>query len=117
MIGVGYLAQCPEALVYHHDAISKAIESFQSFIEQYPGHPKVNKAKEHLADLRSRNGEYLFNIGEYYFRNEGALDAAAIYFGRIVNDYSDTCWGGKAQEKLSEIEEIKMRINEEGTKK
>ncbi|MEA3369629.1 MAG: outer membrane protein assembly factor BamD [Candidatus Ratteibacteria bacterium] len=111
MIGLIYWEQSPRVLAYHQDAINKAVESFQSFIKNYPENARVKEAKEYLCDLKNRQGEYLFNIGEYYYKNQGSLRAASIYYKKLSENFNATPWGGKAGERLLEIEEIERRID------
>ena len=116
MIGLIYWEQSPRALDYHQDAVNKAVESFQSFIKNYPENAKLKDAKEYLCDLRDRQGKYLFNIGEYYYKNKGSFRAASIYYKKLSENFSATPWGEKAGERLLEIEEIERRIKQEGIK-
>lgn len=113
MLGVIFREQCPRVLAYHQDIIDKAIESFQTFIKDYPGHRKVKQAEEYLLDLRNRKAESLFNVAEYYYKNEGSLKAAAIYYRKIKEEFGDTAWAEKARLRLLEIEEIEKRLEEE----
>jgi len=116
MIGVVYWDQTPPSLEYHQDIINKAIESFQIFIKNYPGHPKVKEAKQYLSNLIERQAELLFNIGEFYYKQEGSLKAASIYYRKLEENFSETHWGKEARKRLAEIEEIERRIKKEGTK-
>jgi len=112
MIGLVYWTQSPERLEYHQDAVNKAVDSFQSFIKDYPDHPKVKDAEKYLSDLKDRQGKYLFNIGEYYYKKEGSLKAASVYFKKLEENFKGSSWGEKAKERLAEIGEIERRIKE-----
>ncbi len=116
MIGLIYWEQSPRVCAYHQNAVNKAVESFQSFVKNYPENDRVKQAKEYLYNLRNRQGEYLFNIGEYYYKNEGSLKAASIYYKKLAEDFSETPCSEKARERLLEIEEIERRIKQEGIK-
>ena len=116
MIGLIYWEQSPREQDYYQDATNKAVESFQSFIKNYPENTKIKEAQEYLCNLKDRQGKYLLNIGDYYYKSEGSLRAASIYYKKLAENFSATPWGEKARGRLLEIEEIKRRIKQEGIK-
>ena len=60
-------------------------------------------AEKIVANLKSREAENAYKIGSFY--EERRLPASAIiYYKDIIQNYHDTEWAQKAQERLNEIE-------------
>ncbi|QQR68193.1 MAG: outer membrane protein assembly factor BamD [Candidatus Brocadia sp.] len=57
-----------------------------------------------IQEIRVIEAEREYNIGEFYLRRKKPV-AAAMYFGYVINDFPDTIWAEKADEK---IEFLKM---------
>ncbi len=113
MIGLSYWSQTPSEIQYHQDVIGKAVNQFRQFIADYPDHPKVTEAKQYISDLETRQAEAIFNIGNYYYKQEGSLRAASIYYRKVKDEFPETSWRKEAEKRLAEIEEIEKRIQKE----
>lgn len=69
-----------------------ALTQFNSFITQYPDNELVERARMHVANIRSKLAEKQYLNGKLYLRR-GYIDAARFYFKeRILEPYGDTPW-------------------------
>ena len=81
---------------------STAVSEFKDFIAQHPDTELSQKAKEHMADLRTKEAENNFLIAQFYVKQKN-YKAAKVYYNEIVNEYDDTVWAKKALEKIQEF--------------
>lgn len=73
----------------------RALEQFERYRREHPGHARNQDAAQHVARLRARLARKLLNAGELYVRlREGG--AARRYFERVRDDYADTPVLGRA---------------------
>ena len=80
----------------------EALNYFRYFIEDNPGSPLVEQARERIADCRSRLAEKQHLGGRLYHR-QGYLEAARMTYEDVLRSYPDTPWYYRALLRLGEI--------------
>ena len=60
-------------------------------------------AKQVVDKLKSREAENEFETAKFY-ESRKLPGSAIIYYKDVVQNYSDTDWAKKAQERLNELE-------------
>lgn len=73
----------------------RALNQFQRFQRDHPGHTRAADAENKTATLRAKLGRKLLNTGSLYVALRRG-EAARIYFQRVLDDYSDTPLTGEA---------------------
>lgn len=103
--------QIPLSKVYHekqqernYGLLVSAREGFEEYLVSNPRGMHIEDAKKMIQEIRVIEAEREYNIGEFYLRRKKPV-AAAMYFGYVINDFPDTIWAEKADEK---IEFLKM---------
>ena len=70
---------------------NKALESFQSFINEYPDSDKIKEANKHYKELRYKLQKKYFEIAKTYYRTAGYdlrnYKAAIQAFDNLLSDY------------------------------
>lgn len=70
---------------------NKALESFQSFINEYPDSDKIEEANGHYKELRYKLQKKYFEIAKTYYRTAGYdlrnYKAAIQAFDNLLSDY------------------------------
>lgn len=101
------LAECSKLLSLNSDYDQTptiiARKEFEKFIDKYPESKMSDNAVEIIAKLKNREAKNAYNIGEFY-EERLIPESAVIYYRDIVENYPDTEWAKKAQERLNEIE-------------
>ncbi|MFA5059496.1 MAG: ComEC/Rec2 family competence protein [Candidatus Omnitrophota bacterium] len=88
---------------YDQRVTQAAVKEFEEFTAAYPDAELSEKAKKEIQKLRSKEAENNFLIGRFYEKQKQD-DAARIYYEVIINDYHETTWAVKAQERLRLID-------------
>ena len=88
---------------YDQTPTSLAREEFENFIEKHPDSEMSGEAKEIVDKLRNKEAQSAFNIGEFY-ESRRIPESAVVYYRDIIENYSDTEWAKKAQERLDAIQ-------------
>lgn len=81
-----------------------AREAYSDYLMQYSGHSKNAKARERLADIRSRNLQRTFETAAFYERT-GKFEAAKVYFRDIVKETKSGKLHDAAQARLRALGE------------
>ena len=95
------IAQCKGSL-YDTSMLTVARERLQQYQVLYP--EEKEKAAATLEHLRNVEAEKEYQIASYY-RRAGHPDAAAYYADRVIKNYADTPWAGRAGELLDKMSE------------
>jgi len=105
-------AQFKIALSYFHQSLPpqldqentyKALEEFNRFLEEYPSDGElVDEARRKILECRTKLAEKAFLNAKLYERL-GDYEAALIYYGEVVSEYSDTKWFAHAQFGIGEV--------------
>jgi outer membrane assembly lipoprotein YfiO len=80
----------------------RARDKFRSFQRLFPNSPLQKDAEEKLFLLNERLAEHLYRIGTFY-KKQGELAAAKIYYESILNDYPETSWAALGRARLNEL--------------
>ena len=83
---------------------SVAMGEFDEFVKNHPDSQLTPEAKEQIVRLKTKEAENNFVIAKFYEKQKN-LKAARIYYKEVINSYSDTSWGTKAQDRLKIIGE------------
>jgi outer membrane protein assembly factor BamD len=94
MIAKCYAAQAPRVQL-DQKSTTKAIESFQSFIDYYPQSPLVPEAEKEIMDLRNRVAEKYYQTAELY-NTMGYYKAAVVYYDLVLDEYHDSNYADKS---------------------
>jgi outer membrane protein assembly factor BamD len=81
---------------------SVAMDEFNEFVKTHPDSELTPEAQAQMARLKDKEAENNFVIAKFYQKQKN-LKAARIYYKEVVNNYSDTTWGPKAQAVLKII--------------
>lgn len=87
---------------YDQGVTKAAVAEFEDFVKTYPDAELSKKAQQQVAQLRNKEAENNFLIARFYEKQKN-YSAARIYYTTIVEDYGDSPWAGKAQEKLAAL--------------
>ncbi|MEX2404450.1 MAG: outer membrane protein assembly factor BamD [Balneolales bacterium] len=93
-----------EAMSYYHlsprynldqTETHRAIELFQLFVQRNSNSEYVEPAREKIDELRNKLAEKGYRASELYHR-VGHYEAAAIYFGLVMEQYPESKWSEQA---------------------
>ncbi|MDP2920923.1 MAG: outer membrane protein assembly factor BamD [Candidatus Omnitrophota bacterium] len=101
------LAECSKLLsvkpAYDQTPTNVARQEFEDFLKKHPDSELAADARQVVDKLKSREAENAFETGKFYEARR-APESAIIYYKDIVQNYPDTEWAKKAQERLNELE-------------
>ncbi len=101
------LAECSKLMSldsdYDQTPTIVAREEFEDYIEKNPDSEMSKEAKEIVTKLKNKEAKSAFNIGHFY-EERRMPESALVYYKDIIENYSDTEWYKKAQERVNEIE-------------
>ncbi len=101
------LAECSKLLAvkpaYDQTPTNLARKEFEDFLEKHPDSVMAPSAKQIVDKLKSSEAENAYETGKFYEARR-APASAIIYYKDIVQNYSETEWAKKAQERLNELE-------------
>lgn len=104
------IASCRQAVSrrpeYDQWAAQEAKEKFEEFVREHPDAVLSGDAQKNIEQLREKEAEANFNTARFYEKQK-AYEAARIYYNDIINNYSDSQWAKKAQERLQMMEKNK----------
>lgn len=84
---------------YDQRTTTIAVQGFEDYVKANPDSQLSASARAEISRLRLKEAENSFVVGEYYWKTK-KYKAARIYWQTVVDQYGDTPWGAKAQEKL-----------------
>ena len=73
----------------------KAIELFQLYLSRYPDADNASDAATYIDQMREKLAHKIFGAADLYKRID-QYDAAAIYYGMVIDKYPETSWAEKA---------------------
>ncbi len=79
----------------------KAIELFQLYLSRYPTGDRAQDAATHIESLRTKLARKTYSSGDLYLRVK-QYDAAAIYYGLVIDKYPETPWAERALARQAE---------------
>lgn len=104
------IASCEAAVSkgpdYDHEATAQAKEKFEEFVKEHPDAALSEDAVKNIVQLKMREAESNFNIASFYEKQK-AVEAAKIYYNYVIDNYPESPWAKKAQEKLKAMEKKK----------
>lgn len=104
------IAECRAAVSrgpdYDQGAMQEAKEKFEEFVKEHPEAALSSKAQESISQLKEKEAQASYNIGLFYEKQK-AHEAAKIYYNHTIDNYPDSPWAGKAQERLNIMEKKK----------
>ena len=81
-----------------------ARESFNDYLNQYPGHHRNAEARKLIADIGKRDLDRTFDVAEYYMKT-GQVESAKVYYRDIVKRSSSGQLHDAARARLRELGE------------
>jgi outer membrane assembly lipoprotein YfiO len=101
------LAECSKLLAvkpaYDQTPTNLARKEFEDFLKKHPDSGMAPDAKKVVDKLKLSEAENAYETGKFY-EDRRAPESAVIYYKDIVQNYPDTAWANKAQERLNELE-------------
>lgn len=83
--------------------LQEAIKQFEDFIIDFPESELLGDAQKYLLTARTRMARKFYDSGVVYSRMR-ALEAAKIYFQKVIDDYTDTEYAARASYQYAEME-------------
>ena len=80
----------------------EALTAFRNFIEDNPGSPLVQTARERIRFCRENLAEKIY-LGAYLYQKQGYSEAARMSFQDVLRDYPDTAWDYYTLFRLGEL--------------
>jgi len=100
------LAECSKLMSlkadYDQTPTEVARKEFEDFIEKNPDDDLSDEAREIVYKLKYKEAEGAYNTGQFY-ESRRKKDSAIVYYEDVIDNYPDTEWAKKAQERLNEI--------------
>ena len=101
------LAECSKLVSlksdYDQTPTKEARKEFEDFIEKHPESDMSTEAREIVDKLKDREAENTYNTAQFYEARQ-MPESALIYYRDVIQDYPDTEWVKKAEERIDEIE-------------
>jgi outer membrane protein assembly factor BamD len=83
----------------------RALEQYQRYLREYPGHWLNPEAEKRVAELRSQLAKKLIDTGDLYLKLS-YVRAARVYYERVWTDYADTPRVGEAEIGLARCDAL-----------
>jgi len=74
-------------------------------LRQYPGAPEAQATLRLRRRARENLGEHHFNVAKWYLKM-GKIEAAVLYFRKVVEEYHETHWADRAWAILETLGEV-----------
>ena len=100
-IGEVYLTQC-KAEYPDRDFLDLAEINLRKFQQNFPGEERVKRAEEMLLTMQEVYAKNLYETGHFFERTH-KLNAAYIYYSKIINDYPNTKTAVLCQTKATSL--------------
>jgi len=101
------LAECSKLLSlkpdYDQTPTIVAREEFEEFVNKHPQSELTDEARQIIDKLKYKEAQNAYNIGQFYEARR-MPGSAAVYYRDIIQNYPETEWAQKSQERLNEIE-------------
>ena len=114
------VASCRDSLSqgvdYDQGATEEAKHKFEEFVKEHPEAVLSKEAEKNIGELREKEAGASFNIAVFYEKQK-QYDSARIYYKDVVDNYPNSAWLAKAQEKLQAVEKILEKKNARDKKK
>lgn len=107
-----YVALSPRAAL-DQEYTRAAVSYCDSYATAFPTTPEAEQARLHVAEMRSRLAQKVYENGLFYFRRRWN-DAAIVYFNEVVSQYPETPQAPAALMRLYETY-ARMKYAEEQT--
>ena len=91
---------------YDQGAAAEAKEKFEEFVKEHPDATLSIDAEKNINQLREKEAASAYNIAVFYEKQK-QFESAKIYYADTINNYSESTWAKKAQEKLQLLENRK----------
>ncbi len=88
---------------YDQEATQEAKEKFEDFVKAHPDVELSKEAQDKARELKDREAESNFKTGQFY-EKQRAYQSARIYYRYVIEDYPQSPWASKAQERLKALE-------------
>ncbi len=90
---------------YDQSAAQKSIEAFEDYISRFPKSEKVEQAKKHIAELKSRITQGSFDIAKFY-ESQKNYKAAYVYYNEVIRENPDSDQAKFAKERVEALKPI-----------
>ncbi len=90
---------------YDQQATDKAINTFSSFVIDFPDSRRVAEAKKMILELKSRKIQGLFEVAEYYCKQKD-YRSAKIYYQGVISANAKSSLAKQSEQRLIEIQKM-----------
>lgn len=100
-IGLAYLHEARRA-EYDQEAASQSITAFEDFLVRYPQSDRAELIRQNRAALQKEQARGLFQIGQFYERQQ-KYKSALIYYNEVIERNPATDWARTARGKVETL--------------
>lgn len=104
------IASCRAAVsrgsAYDQGATEEAKQKFEEFVKEHPEAVLSSEAESNINALREKEAESSYNVARFY-EKQMAFGAARVYYQDVLNNYPQSSWAQKAEERLKTMEKKK----------
>ena len=88
---------------FDQEYTERAVDQWQNYLRSYPGHWLNDEAGRRLLIARTRLGRKMVDAANLYVKLK-QWEPAAVYYRRVITDYSDTPAGSEAEIGLARMD-------------
>lgn len=92
---------------YDQTLTQEAKDKFKEFVRTHPDAELSKDAEERIIELKGKEAESNYNIGQFYEKQK-AYDSAKIYYKYVIKNYPQSEWAKKAFEKIQALERSRL---------
>lgn len=89
---------------YDQELTEEAQDQFEQFLTKHPDAELSGEVQEELKVLKSKEAKKYFDIAEFYNKQNDS-ESAGLYYNYVINNYPNSSWSKKAEEKLKKLKE------------
>lgn len=116
LLGVSHFKSIEE-LSYDTQALQKAKNAFNTYLEQYPEGKLVKETKNMLSRIDNQNARKKFKVADWYERT-GKKSSCIYYFQSIIKNYPKSIWAQKASKRLKALDaDLPSKVSEQQNNK
>jgi outer membrane protein assembly factor BamD len=93
---------------YDSSYLEEATKRLDEFIKEHPEAQISSEAEGQLSELRNREAKKVFDIAEFY-EKQNKYESAAIYYRKVMEDFPDSDYYDIALERLKSLDELIRR--------
>ncbi len=88
---------------YDQTLTQEAQDKFNEFVRVHPDAEITQQAEERLGELKAKEGQHNYEIGQFYERQK-AYDSAKIYYRYVIKYFPRSTWAEQAAARIEALE-------------